>query len=81
MALVSDIVQLKGAIAGGSSSVAFTLPSAFRPATDVYVPVDLCGAKKGRLFIQPSGSVSVQAEGAFSDAQCFTSLEGASFAL
>jgi hypothetical protein len=34
---------------------------------------------KGRLFIQTNGSVTVQAETAFSDAQCFTSLEGVSF--
>jgi hypothetical protein len=61
--------------------VAFTLPPAFRPATNVYVPVDLCDANKGRLDIAPSGVVSVQAEGSFSDAQCFTSLDGASFAL
>ena len=80
VAFGSDIVHFKGAIAHGTTPVAFTLPSAFRPATNVYVPVDLCGAAKGRLFIQPSGVVSIQAEGAFSDAQCFTSLEGVSFA-
>ena len=74
------IVQFRGAIAGGSSSVAFTLPPAFRPAATVYVPVDLCNANNGRLIIQTSGVVSVQAEKAFSDAQCFTSLDGASFA-
>jgi hypothetical protein len=33
------------------------------------------------MIIQPSGVVSVQAEKTFSDAQCFTSLDGASFAL
>jgi hypothetical protein len=81
VALVSGFVQFKGAIANGTSAVAFTLPSAFRPLTDVYVPVDLCNSHKGRLIIQPTGVVSVQAEGAFSDAQCFTSLEGASFAV
>lgn len=74
------IVQFRGAIAGGTSAVAFTLPAALRPATAVYIPVDLCNANKGRLFIQPSGVVSVQAEKVFSDAQCFTSLDGASFA-
>jgi hypothetical protein len=80
VALVGGIVEFKGAVGGGSSSVLFTLPPEFRPATSVYVPVDLCNAKKGRLIILPSGVVSVQAEVAFSDAQCFTSLEGASFA-
>jgi hypothetical protein len=73
-------VHFKGAIASGTSPVAFTLPAAFRPVTDVYIPVDLCNATKGRLFIQTSGAVTVQAEGGvFSNAQCFTSLDGASF--
>ena len=79
--VVSGIVYLHGAISNGTSPVAFTLPTALRPATNVYVPVDLCNATKGRLFIQPSGVVSIEAEGgAFANAQCFTSLEGASFA-
>ena len=75
------IVHLKGAIAtGGTNPVAFTLPVGVRPATNVYVPVDLCNRHNGRLFIQPNGVVTVQAETAFSNAQCFTSLEGVSFA-
>src|SRR5438270_13919360 len=67
-------------ISGGTSAVAFTLAAGFRPATTVYVPVDLCNANKGRLIIQTTGVVSVQAETVFSDAQCFTSLDGAWFA-
>jgi hypothetical protein len=79
---VSGIVQLKGAIATtGTNPVPFTLPAAFRPATAVYVPVDLCNATNGRLFIQHNGVVTVEAEGGtFSNAACFTSLDGASFA-
>jgi hypothetical protein len=78
---VLGIVYLRGAIANGTSPVAFTLPAELRPRTNVYVPVDLCNATKGRLVIQPSGVVSIEAEGgAFSNARCFTSLEGASFA-
>lgn len=74
------IVYFKGAIATtGTNATPFTLPAAFRPITDVYVPVDLCDATKGRLFIQTSGVVIVQAETVFSNAQCFTSLDGASF--
>lgn len=79
LSIASGVVHLEGAIASGTSGVAFTLPSGFRPAASVYVPVGLCNAAKGRLLIQPSGDVSVQTEGPFSDAQCFTSLEGASF--
>jgi len=82
-AIIKDngFVRMQGAIAtAGTNPVAFTLPSAYRPATNVYVPVDLCSAKKGRLFIQPNGTVTVQAEVAFSHAQCFTSLEGVTYA-
>jgi hypothetical protein len=76
----AGIVHLQGAIASGTSAVPFVLPAAFRPTTDVYVPVDLCNATNGRLFIQPSGAVTVQAQGGvFSNAQCFTSLDGAWF--
>jgi len=81
--LNDGIVTFTGAISApaGSSGVAFTLPANDWPATNVYVPVDMCGATKGRLFIQPNGVVAVQAEGAFSNATCFTSLDGVSFAL
>ncbi len=77
---IGGIVHFKGAIASGNSPVLFTLPKAFRPATAVYAPVDLCNANKGRLFIKPSGVVTVQEETTFSEAHCFTSLDGASFA-
>jgi len=73
------VVYFKGAIASGTSTQPFTLPVQFRPLTNVYVPIDLCNATKGRLVIQNSGVVTIQAEGAFSNAQCFTSLDGASF--
>ena len=78
---ISGIVHLKGAIATtGSNPVPFTLPAAFRPAHAVFVPVDLCNAANGRLQIEPTGAVTVQADsGAFSNAACFTSLDGVSF--
>ncbi len=63
----------------GTVRVPFTLPAALRPTHVIYVPVDLCNANKGRLYIQPSGVVTVQVETAFSNAQCFTSLDGVSF--
>jgi hypothetical protein len=78
---IAGIVQLKGAIGNGTSAVAFTLPVGMRPATAVYVPIDLCSATKGRLNIQATGQVSIeQAGGGLTNAQCFTSLDGASFA-
>jgi hypothetical protein len=77
---VNGIVQFRGAISGGTSAVVFTLPAGLRPATNVYVPVDMCNATNGRLVIPTTGVVTVQAESSFSNAQCFTSLDGASFA-
>ena len=83
MAVVAGKVYLRGAInTTGANPVPFTLPTGFWPNTDVYVPVTLCDASKGRLYIQPNGTTTVQAEGgAWANAQCFTSLDGASFAL
>lgn len=79
--LSSGIVQFRGAIAGGTNGVVFNLPAQFRPPTKVYVPVDMCNSTKGRLNIAVNGDVTVQAETDFGNAQCFTSLEGASYAL
>jgi hypothetical protein len=75
------IVYFQGGIAtSGTNMEPFVLPVAFRPVTNVYVPIDLCNATKGRLVIQTSGDVTVQPEnGTLANAQCFTSLEGASF--
>jgi hypothetical protein len=78
---ISGIVYFKGAIGNGKTEVAFVLPKAFRPRTEVYVAVDMCNAASGRLQIEPSGTVVVEPEGSFGSAQCFTSLDGASFAL
>jgi hypothetical protein len=79
---ISGIVHFKGAIATpGTNPVAFTLPSTFRPSKVVYVVAGMCNAAVGRLQINPTGVVDVQAaKGAFSDATCFTSLDGISFA-
>src|SRR5262249_50221955 len=50
---INGVVHFKGAIAtSGTNSIPFTLPPGFRPATSVYVPVDLCNATNGRLVIQ-----------------------------
>jgi hypothetical protein len=75
------IVHFKGAMAtSGTNPTAFTLPLAFRPSGTVYVTVDLCNANKGRLVISTNGVVFVEAEnGTFSNAQCFTSLDGVGF--
>ncbi len=78
---ITGVVHLKGAIAtSGTNAEPFVLPKGLRPVHDVYVPIDLCDATNGRLYIQPTGVVTVEAEGGtFSNAQCFTSLDGASF--
>ena len=81
VANISGIITLKGAISSSSTNpVAFVLPKAFRPAADVYVPVDLCDANFGRLHIKPNGVAEVAVESVFSNATCFTSLDGVSFA-
>ncbi|HEV2377682.1 MAG TPA: hypothetical protein VGS19_36660 [Streptosporangiaceae bacterium] len=79
---ISGIVHFEGAMkTTGTNQVAFTLPPGDRPALRVFVPVDLCDATNGDLFIQPDGSVTVEAEGGnWANAQCFTSLDGVSFA-
>lgn len=79
--LSNGIVQFRGAMENGTAALAFTLPANMRPAKKVFVPVDLCNANNGRLVIKPDGSTRVEAETEFGDAACFTSLEGASFAL
>lgn len=78
----NGLIYLRGAMGTtGTTPVAFVLPAADRPPQDVFVPVDLCNATNGRLQIQSTGAVTVQAEGGnFSNAQCFTSLDGVVFA-
>ncbi len=78
---VAGIVQFRGAIASGTTAEPFTLPAWLTPATEVYIPINLCNAANGRLDIYTNGTVSIETQGAFSDAQCLTSLDGASFAL
>jgi hypothetical protein len=76
----NGFVHFKGAMAGGTVATAFTLPAAFRPHATVYIAVDMCNATNGRLIIDTHGVASVEAETNFSNAQCFTSLDGVSFA-
>lgn len=78
-ASIGGIVHFKGAISSGASTTVFYLPTYLRPSTYVFIPVDLCHATNGRLIVYPSGAVLVQAETSFSNAVCFTSLDGASF--
>jgi hypothetical protein len=77
----NGIVTFQGAIATGTTGVALSLPFQFRPAIDTFVEADLCGATKGLVKIEANGDVSVQSNGVFSNATCFTSLESVQFAL
>jgi hypothetical protein len=84
IAKISGIVYLKGALSTSGSNtnnVAFILPPGFRPSKYVNVPVDMCNSTGGELNIAPDGTTQVISEGASSTAACFTSLDGASFAL
>jgi hypothetical protein len=78
----AGIIRFEGAMStAGTNMLAFTLPFTFAPSSAVFVPAGLCSASKGRLNIQPDGTVSVtEFDGQFSEAQCFTSLEGVTFA-
>jgi hypothetical protein len=78
--LINGIVHLEGGLFNGTNPNLFTLPVAMRPAHNIFVPAVLCNAANGRLAIQTSGLVTVQAESSFGDAQCFTSLDGVTFA-
>ncbi len=74
------LVRLAGAMmTSGTNMAPFTIPVSMRPSSDVYLPVDMCNGTKGRLRITPAGAVAVSAEGALSNAQCFTSLEGVTY--
>jgi hypothetical protein len=81
-ASINGIVHLKGEIkTTGFNRTAFTLPPGFRPAHVVNVKVDLCGTHNGALYVTTDGEAAVQAFGAnWANAQCFTSLDGVSFA-
>jgi hypothetical protein len=77
------VVYLRGSIkeTRGSNSEPFVIPAAFRPAAPVAIKLDMCDATDGRLIIDPDGSTALQSEDNFSEAQCFTSLDGASYSL
>lgn len=78
---ISGIVHFQGAIwTNGTSGDPFVLPAGDRPANEVFISVDMCGGNNGRLNILPNGVVTVEAQDDFGEAQCLTSLDGASFA-
>lgn len=79
--IVRDIAYLEGAIWNGASPGTFVLPPLLRPAARVYESLDLVNGRKGRVIIEPSGSVSVFALGPFSDAQAFASFDGVSYSV
>jgi hypothetical protein len=79
--LNGKVVQFQGSIASGTTASAFTLPVGMRPSKIVYVPVDTFGGTNGRLEIHPDGTVYVEAELDYTEAQGFTSLENVSFLL
>jgi hypothetical protein len=78
----NGIIYMRGGIATtGTNPVPFVLPAADAPTHVVDVAADMCNATTGRLQIEPTGVVTVEAEGgAFSNASCFTSLDGIEFA-
>lgn len=85
---INGVVYFKGAVSSpvpNPSLQPFVLPAGFTPngaGPDVYIPVALCGAVKGRLHITSSGTVDIEfVDNSHNNAECFTSLDGASFTL
>jgi hypothetical protein len=80
VSLSNGVVHLKGAISGGNTAEAFTLPAPFRPsATSVFVPAGVCSLAAARVDILPTGQVLVDPFN--STTKCLTSLDGVSFAI
>jgi hypothetical protein len=80
--LVDDggIMHLTGAVSTtGTNNFITTFPTLNRPTRDMFVEVDLCNGQQGRITVDQFGSMLVEAEHGFSQAACFTSLEGVSF--
>ena len=74
-------MHLKGAMGTTGTNVnAFTLGTAYRPSGPGYVTIEMCNATQGRLQISTNGDVAVVAETSFTNAQCFTSLDGVVYA-
>jgi hypothetical protein len=76
---VGGVVYLKGAIAGGSTTLAFTLPAGFQPGHTVFLTTNVCSGNPGRLVIDTSGTAVVVSPNGFNLAQCFVNLDGLSF--
>lgn len=81
----SGVVWLRGSItqAGAFNSLIAVLPPGYRPTSGiVYLSTNLfAGAGPARIYIQPDGTVRVQATApaTSANAQGFTSLDGLSF--
>ncbi len=86
--IINGAVRLQGAImqTSGTNPVPFRLPPEMAPSADVWISATLCSGwlnpswtAFGRIWIQHDGSVTVQADGPYADAQCFTGLDGIEF--
>jgi hypothetical protein len=79
--IIDGIVRFQGGISSGASAGITKLTVSLRPTKNVYIKVDLCdAAQEGRLEITSNGTILVQEQdGGLTSAQCFTSLDGASF--
>lgn len=78
-AVSGPTIHLVGGVNGGDDSLVTVLPEGLRPNATVYVRTNLCGAAPGRLIIESNGEVRAASPTDFTDAQCFTSLDGVSF--
>ncbi len=79
-AIISGVVYLSGILdePTGTSTLFAALPSAARPAHNLYAPVDTSGGTFGAVSIVPGLGMFANSQ-PFSNAQTFTSLAGISY--
>jgi hypothetical protein len=57
------VVHLKGALAGTSGTVAFTLPAGYRPALELFLPLAVGGPAAGNMQVRANGEVELTCVG------------------
>ena len=78
---VQGVIHLRGAIQDGSTTTFGRLPQSVRPSAKLYIVTDLCAAAVGRITVDTDGFLEVDYLDVFSDATCFTNLEGVTWAV
>jgi hypothetical protein len=77
------VVHFRGAIDQSTpgSDVFARLPQAARPSVDLWLATDMVDASTGRIDLDSSGFMNVEATVSIADAQDFTNLDGITYTL